>query len=51
MNYHYILHNNPEQGISHFLRGGNLKSRTEIVERFTQKKEALHSFETGQLAQ
>jgi hypothetical protein len=27
-NYHYSLRNNPEEGSSHLLRGGNLKSRS-----------------------
>jgi len=26
-NYHYMLRNNPEERISHLLRGGSLKSR------------------------
>jgi hypothetical protein len=26
-NYHYSLHNSPEESISHLLRGGSLKSR------------------------
>jgi hypothetical protein len=28
-NYHYLLHNNPEQHSSHLLRGGSAESRRE----------------------
>jgi len=34
-NYHYSLHNKPEESSSHLLRGGSLKSRRSI--RFTSR--------------
>ena len=36
-NYHYSLHNNPEERSSHVLRGGNLKSR-KILDDFKETR-------------
>ena len=35
-NYHYSLHNNPEERSSHLLRGASLKSRI-LYEKFSNK--------------